>query len=49
MQTVLEDAFPEVPAQTLRDDLKRALDGMIDAGFVQTHPPRADEVNAEAR
>ena len=47
IQSVLEEAFPEVPAPTLRDDLARALDGMIDAGFVRIPSQDADEANAE--
>lgn len=51
MHAVLAEAFPDIPSQTLREDLDRALNDMIEAGFVRTHlqrdPPGADNVNAE--
>ena len=38
VHAVLADAVPDTPAETLREDLERAIGDMGAAGFVRTHP-----------
>lgn len=47
MQTVLGDAFPDVSAEVMRQDLETALESMLAAGFIRTQSVTRKDVDAE--
>lgn len=47
LESVFEAAFPDIPAPTIREDLSRALDSLIEAGYLRFRGPTSEDMDAD--